>query len=341
MSANKRKLRESCSATQCGKVLSTDSTATCDDCKNKYHVQCTDLSTEIRDVLTTQAFSEGLFYRCPECRSKPKSIPVGKVEFDLMMNEITEKLNSLNSEFSKRLDSIENQNIAFPKEVKDSITNYAQVVSNNIKENSETNKFVSSMSKSIKNLESNLNTKLEKEQCSLSAINEDLKTVKSNIERNDEKEIDAKIRAQKKNNVCVFNVPELESTDAEKNYKHDVETIKTVFNGKVKLGKDDVKAMYRIGNEEAAKPRPIVIKFSSIATKTEILKLRDIVFNDSQNDHQIFITPDRTRKEQAEHRELVKKLKERRNKGEENIGIRNGKIVNLQPFRTNPQLLWG
>ena len=339
--SNRRKLRESCSAQPCGKLLSTDPTATCDDCKNKYHLQCTDLSTEIRDVIAAQTFSEGLFYRCPECRTKPKFTPVDKNEFDLKMNELSEKLNSLTSEFSKRLDSIENQNIAFPKEVKESITNYAQVVSNNIKENCETKKVVSTMSKTMKNLENNLNTKLDEEQSSLSAINEDLKTVKLNIERNDEKEIDEKQRAQKINNVCIFNVPEFDSTDAEVNYKNDIKIIKTVLNGKVDLGKNDVKAMYRKGNDEASKPRPIIIKFSSHETKIEILKLRNIVYNDSKKDHQIFIAPDRTTKEQALHRELVQKMKERREKGEENIGIRNGKIVNLQPFRANPQLYWG
>jgi hypothetical protein len=111
---------------------------------------------------------------------------------------------------------------------------------------------------------------------------------------------------------------------------------------KVKLEKDDVKAMYRIGQKnDSTKPRPIIIKFSSIDTKIEVLKLRNILYNDLESDHRIFITPDRTRKEQAKHKELTKILKERRLKGEQNLVIRNGKIVQLQPFRPNPQLYWG
>ena len=341
MAGSSRKLRESCSSSSCGKLLADKPTATCDDCQKKFHLQCTDITTEISEILAVQTFCNGLFYRCLECRAIPKSSPVGKSEFDKKMNEITEKLNSLNLEFCKRLENIENQNTTFPKEVKDSITNYAQVVSNNIKENIETKKYVSSMNESIKTLETNLNSKMDEKQTSLSVINEDLKTVKSNIERNSEREIETKLRAQKINNVCIFNIPELNSNDAEANYKHDVKILKTVFDDKIQLKKEDVKAMYRIGNEDARKPRPIIMKFSTIDTKFEILKLKDISYNDTKNEYQIFITPDRTRKEQSEHKELVKTLKERKLNGEDDIGIRNGKIVKIQPFRPDPQNIWG
>ena len=55
----------------------------------------------------------------------------------------------------------------------------------------------------------------------------------------------------------------------------------------------------------------------------------------------IYISPDRTKKQQEEHRQLVLQLKKRKADGETNIGIRNGRIVSLQPFRRNPQLYWG
>ena len=52
--------------------------------------------------------------------------------------------------------------------------------------------------------------------------------------------------------------------------------------------------------------------------------------------------PDRTKKEIEEQRQLVKELKERRDNGEENIGIRNGKVIQFgNPFRNSPQFCWG
>ena len=99
--------------------------------------------------------------------------------------------------------------------------------------------------------------------------------------------------------------------------------------------------MYRIGTEDSKKPRPLIIKFSSVDMKNEITKLKNIVYNDEKGEHKLFITPDRTRKEQAEYKELVLKLRERKLNGEQNIGIRNGKIVQLQPFRPDPRIFWG
>ncbi len=262
----RRKKRESCCEPSCDKLLIADSSISCDDCKNKYHLQCTDLSKEIRDVLVAQKIPEGLFFRCIECRTKP--ILVVRNEFDIKMNEISEQLKCLNAEFSKRLDFIENQNLAFPKEVKDSITSYAKVVSNNIKENNETKKVVSSMHESISNLESNFNSKMEVEQTSLTAINQDLKAVKSNTEKNDEKEVEARAKALKEKNLCIFNVPELKSNDRDASYRHDIEAVKSIFDGKVNLQKEDVKAMFRIGmNKDQTTSRPIILKFSSIDKK--------------------------------------------------------------------------
>lgn len=72
-----------------------------------------------------------------------------------------------------------------------------------------------------------------------------------------------------------------------------------------------------------------------------MLKMKNPRYKDSNKEHFVYITHDRTKKEQEKHKELVKLLKERRAKGEENLVIRNGEIIQRQPFRPNPQLFWG
>jgi hypothetical protein len=157
-----------------------------------------------------------------------------------------------------------------------------------------------------------------------------------------EKGVEAKARANKANNIVMFNVPEPNSDNAEECYKRDVEVIKTIFRERINLEKEDIKAMFRIGlNKDITKPRPIIIRFTSIEKKTEVLRLKSLQYIDSDIEHDIYITQDRTKKEQEEHKKLVKKLKERRENGEEHLVIRNGKIIQLQPFRPNPQLFWG
>ena len=89
-------------------------------------------------------------------------------------------------------------------------------------------------------------------------------------------------------------------------------------------------------------PRPIIIKFTSLEKRSEILSLRNVFYTTKDNSKiPIYICPDRTIKEQEEHKKLVKQLKERREKGEENIKISNGKIVEYTlPFRANAQSVW-
>ena len=86
--------------------------------------------------------------------------------------------------------------------------------------------------------------------------------------------------------------------------------------------------------------------------RLELLKLRRLKFtktnesidgetsNDSLEFFNIFISPDRTKAEQEQHKKLVLELKERINNGEPGLYIRNGKILKYQPFRGDAQLFW-
>ena len=119
--------------------------------------------------------------------------------------------------------------------------------------------------------------------------------------------------------------------------------LKEIFKDKVILEKDEIKKLYRKGeNITEEKPRPIIIKFSTYDKKQTMLGLRNLEIKTDTNEIlQISIEPDRTIKEQREHAKLVKELKARRKQGEENIFIRNNKIIKTWPFQKDPQKYWG
>ena len=114
----------------------------------------------------------------------------------------------------------------------------------------------------------------------------------------------------------------------------------------ITLVKDDIKHIYRKQIRDKTKARPVIIVLTSKEKRSELLKLRalkHVELNDSnevQKTTSIYISKDRTRKEQEQNRKLVIELKERRKNGEENIYIRNEKIVEFQPFRVGSQLHW-
>ena len=176
----------------------------------------------------------------------------------------------------------------------------------------------------------------------ISNMNTSLKEVKVNIESKIVKENESLEKKRKECNVCIFNLPESKLTNEEENYKQDILKLKSTFNGKIIIEKEDIKSIYRKGiNKNKPRSRPLIIKFTSIEKRNEVLDLEDLVHEDNNLITKIYIHPDKTTKEIEQHRELVKVLNERREKGEENIGIRNGKIVSLVPFRPDPQSLWG
>ena len=191
----------------------------------------------------------------------------------------------------------------------------------------------------------NINKTIENNQV-ITSINKNLKSVKSNIDSNKDREDENKARKGKECNVCVFNIPEGTEENDEDNYKMDINKLKQVFEGKVIIKAEDLKTAYRIGmkKSDVTSPRPFILKFNNLSKRKEVLGLRNLFYKQDQEEegNRVFVHPDRTKKEVEEHRLLVNELKQRKADGEENIGIRNGKIIKFgNPFRDRPQFSWG
>jgi len=91
---------------------------------------------------------------------------------------------------------------------------------------------------------------------------------------------------------------------------------------------EDYDLFTRLGmrQHEGSKPRPLRFKVPSIGQKINILKrarnLKESKFHDS------FISQDCTPKKREDKKNLEREFKKRTNKGEYNIVIRRGRIVN-------------
>ena len=81
------------------------------------------------------------------------------------------------------------------------------------------------------------------------------------------------------------------------------------------------------------------MKFKDATKQLNILKLKDLNFENSDSTVRIYCTPDRTAKQRELHKKLVIELKERR-ENETDLVIRNYKIVKKQFSRFNPDQLW-
>ena len=97
----------------------------------------------------------------------------------------------------------------------------------------------------------------------------------------------------------------------------------------------DITKSIRLGQKQNSKPRSLLFKLSSEALHNKLLsyapKLRF-----SSTWYQLYIQPDMTPTEREAYRKLQEEIKRRKNLGETNLIIRNGKIIQYvqKKFRT-------
>ena len=282
-------------------------------CMKHFHLACGNVAKESLAIFKEARLSNcGFIWRCMKCRenilSIEKSIDIRK-ELNELKQTLTNRINELENLIGTKADNQQKDILTYANAVK-GITKDANTT--------ETTKVLKSIDERITDMSTNI-----------SVINDSEK--------------ETALITQKSKNLCIFNIPESEDTEIETKYKHDVSIVQKIIGYKEEIQNDIVRIVRRgVRTSEQARPRPVILTFSTIETRQKVLQMRDVKHTNEDNTIiPIYISPDRTRKQQEEHRQLVLQLKKRKADGETNIGIRNGRIVALQPFRRNPQLYWG
>lgn len=242
-------------------------------------------------------------------------------ERDETNSEVKSSITDLQKTVVKQLEKVHNNLVTeFGNQkstISESINSYTAVASKNLEQNVETKKFMTTIQGNLQNLKLNMETKI-----------------------NQEKEL--KLRGAKELNVCIFNVTESQQAEADDQYKEDIANVKETLKGKLLLKKEDISDFYRKGErKEDLKPRPIIIKLSSLEVRNKLLSLRNLFLTTNNSTVNVFISPDRTWQQQLEHKKLVEEKKILKAQGK-NVLIRNNKLVEVTvPFRRKPQSFWG
>ena len=81
-------------------------------------------------------------------------------------------------------------------------------------------------------------------------------------------------------------------------------------------------------------PRPILLKLPDTQTQRTVLsKAKNLKQADTETSSNVYIVPDKTPKEREKYLELQKELKERKDKGETDLMIRDVKVVKRRDGR--------
>lgn len=89
-----------------------------------------------------------------------------------------------------------------------------------------------------------------------------------------------------------------------------------------------VEEIHRIGSQADNKVRPIRVKIKSMEARMEILG-RAKTLKDAEEFKKVYISPDLTREQQLQDKELRDRLKDYRQKGETGIKIKGGKLIKV------------
>ena len=197
--------------------------------------------------------------------------------------------------------------------------------------NEEVKKIQNEVEQKIKNLESRVQ-KVEKpeENPVITTVIEKVleRKLPTNMPNLDEKMLVEK----KRDNLIYFNIPESSSDDIEQRIKHDFECIQEIY-GEDVAKKDDISNIFRVG-KKSEKARPLVIKFCDGNKKQEYCSWSFGKRLEIKRENEIFkiaVSHDRTPKQREHFQKLVSELNERKESGEEDVVIRNNKIVKNFP----------
>lgn len=275
-------------------VLDTHKGLECEICERWYHIGCQGVTPESY-VAIGQA---KLHWYCSLCDKKVSKLVKSVAKLEARQDKFDAALISTNDkviEISKEL-----------KQCEGKVDNNAGQIVELKHEVSEVNKLVNEVKDQVKGFQAG-------------ASSQDLSPDTRAISRNDileELEID-----RRKMNLVIMGLPESDT---------DVDKVKEVLNKLVgERSSDSVAEMERIGKpRQDGEPRPLRLKLSNQVTRRDVLKEAPKLKDDA-NYKEVFVTPDLTRKQQKNDKDLRDKLKKFRKDGEENVRIRKGKIVKL------------
>jgi hypothetical protein len=143
---------------------------------------------------------------------------------------------------------------------------------------------------------------------------------------------------KRKCNLVIWNLKESAKTEIEEKKRDDLAAVKLLLSKVVEIEEGEVVEPVRLGKgtQVGTRPRMLRVTVKSEDKKKEILrKAPELNANIRDQAKRVYINPDYTQKQREQQKKLRDEKKRRTDAGEQNLAIRNGKIVQLKPRAAN------
>ena len=290
-----------------------DQSLMCDCCNLYYHIRCVGVSDEKLKILD----DADTHWYCSIC-----NIAAGKLKAQVTVLEANYL--ELKSDLETVSTSLEVQTNKL-KQVEDNFTQDLTAKFNNLQAQ------IDELKKDTSEPEDNSSSpKLDVPKIR-SIITNEIKEFK----RDDE---EIKLQEKKKNNLIFFKFPENTFETNDELLMDDFTKLKQACHP-IELYEKDISQLFRIGKKTAEKTRPIVVTFKDEELRMKVLKKsRDMELKTEDGELiKVSVSTDKTPKQRETERKLREEIAQRKAQGEQNLVIRNEKIV---PFRQSAQRTW-
>lgn len=277
---------------------------------------CSKCSKSVDEILQCE---NCLYWYCCTCQNVCENMWVALTQFKALHWFCTEcesvVLNKLHTS---------NSSVTSLEEITKCIANSMEVVVNKL-----TEVIKVSISASVPERVSNLDchTKPDDDQHSLPAQREVTGVIDEYVDRQ-----------RRKCNLVIRNLPEPKSQSVQEQASQDIKLFKDIVEKELKIDVSTLKISkaVRLG-KLAEKPRLLLITVNDEQSKVGILRAASKL-KSSKKWSSVYFSADLTQREREINRHLRAELKRRKDNGEDNLWIRNGKIVIIHPRpTTQPQ----
>lgn len=308
----------------CGKeVLDSHQGVKCDACGFWHHALCEKVSDEVFDFLQSHGSEESVMWYCRKCTVMCKG-------FMKLMNDILES----QLRIEERLEEVVGNVGKRMAETSDAMEKRMSELVEKLEKDRQSEDGDGSKEEPQQRIEAKVDALLE----TVSANRTDSHYVHDCVEdailvKIAEEQEEAEEIRKRKNNVVIFGVPESAESDFERRRTDDEDRLQTVLH-LIKCDTTTVNKIVRMGRrpeQRDAKPRPMLVTMASEKQKDQVLaKSKNLKRSGHEEMDKVFIFQDLTLRQRERRKRLVQELKDRRQRGEGDLIIAGGKIVDRQ-----------
>jgi hypothetical protein len=297
----------------CGKeVLASQTGLKCDSCGFWHHAPCECISDDIYYFLQEHSKEPSLLWYCRKCLVTSKNM----VTVMSTMQGLEDRMAELASTMNKKVEDL--TNIV--------CSQWERYDEKGVKTLDEAE--VNDTHKRVEEKVDRLMEKVEKQKLDGHYVHdcvEDAVRLKLQKDKEEEEEI-----RKRRTSLIIHGLKESTDTEAEVRKKSDEDQIVDMLH-EIKCDKVSIHTAIRLGKKNDSvqgKPRPLKVVVASEEQKEIVLRQsKNLRSKKEKGLDKVFIHQDMTPKQREERQALVKEMKERQTKGEQNLIIVNGKIV--------------